>query len=694
MQIHSDELRFDNGLSLRLVLDGERFLGIGEVRARETNLRNPQLPWTLYAESEKGFRFEDFRLQAVVRSNDGGYTLEMAASGRWLPRLQKADAMGDARIATRHLEAPEATFRWTFRPITENIQENTWQGLAMRIEFDCPGQPIHWLIEDTTWEIDGEANGCTLIQQDVSTLQLEQPVRKRSEFSTIEKFFTADGWGGSYPMDMLPRAAGAAICDFQTKSNLAMCLFAERPGLTRARLEKRADENVIHYTDRPFFSLAAKGRAPERKLLVYRHPQRLQRHEWRNLWLDCFTEVRGRIHKSYGFRHEIPQPYVHAHLWDPDLKRLGAAWTEPLSDALPDYARLGYKQVFTHGVWESVTSDDRPYVDGNICSPYAFRFSEKFGGATSIKRLADQAHDLGLALFQWFCFHRSTFAPLWKEHPDWALHEANGDPWDGAYQNLRSGRMRGEYGKQLFEEIRQVKQDTGLDGIFWDSYQNLGVTCVDWQAPDRAPQAEEIWRMQARLQRMGFVQRCEVVTIFGVSSVGLYGFKNDAFRRRLWSDTVNNDEAFALFDCSPAFHTEGGALGPDKITPNDYFWLAAHRAIPPTDAHPWKAETRLPGGEQAEEYARVNHFYNAALPRMHRLRVTPGGNYAMWLDRQNRPAVIWTFADVQIPWNGTVKTADGERVDVAKGGFSAHRGEVYFLRSDKTTNRKSGKKRS
>ena len=38
------------------------------------------------------------------------------------------------------------------------------------------------------------------------------------------------------------RAAGAAICDFQVKNDVALCLFAERPGLTRARLEKVAGE--------------------------------------------------------------------------------------------------------------------------------------------------------------------------------------------------------------------------------------------------------------------------------------------------------------------------------------------------------------------------------------------------------------------------------------------------------------------
>jgi hypothetical protein len=524
-----------------------------------------------------------------------------------------------------------------------------------------------------------------LIQQDLSTMDLEQSVKRRSAFTTIERFFTK-GWGGSYPMDMLPRAAGAAICDFQVKDDVALCLFAEKPGLTRARLEKFADEDLIHYTDRPFFPLTEKTKLPERKLLVYRHPQKLRRHEWRNLWLDCFTEVRQRIHATYGFKLEVPEPALHAHLWDAELKALGPAWTEPLRKALPAYGQLGYRQLFTFGVWESVTSDDDPKVEGNICCPYAFRFAKKFGGAAGMKRLNATAQAAGLRIFQWFAPQLSRYAPVWKEHPDWLLREANGDPWDAGYQKLWSGRMRGGYGKEMLRQIKQVKRDTGIAGAFWDSYQNLGVTCVDWQGQDKAPQAEEIWRIQAELQRAGYRHRCEVVTIFGVSQVALYGFENDKFRRRLWSDTVRNDDAFALLDCSPGFFSQGPVMSADRISPQKYFWLAGHRAVPGVDAHPWgesqdseHAREKLPGGKLAEEYARVNHLYNAVLPQMHRLRVAQGGTHTMWLDRENKPAVIWAFRDAVVPYDGTVCDLEsGERFHVERR-LPVQAGHVYRL---------------
>lgn len=672
-------IEFGNGMALTLDLDGDRFGGIGEVCFNGAPLRSTRLPWTLYTESE-GFdsavRFDTFVLADVRRNADGGAMLVLRARGQWLARAQEADAMGEARIKTRRLSAPEAVFTWTFTPITERIEENEWHGLAMKIGYDCAAAPIHWLMEAATWEIGGSAAGATLIQQDISTMQLEQEVREDGAFSTIEKFFT-EGWGGSYPMDMLPRAAGAGICDFQAKDDLALCLFSERPGLTRARIDKHAGEDVVHHLDRGYFPLGGKVETAGRKLLVFRAPQPLKRHERRNLWLDCFTEVRARIHRNYGFTLEIPEPCSGGHLWDVDLKARGREWSKELDRDIPEYSKLGYKQAFIHGVWDSITSDPNPPIPGNICCPYTFTFAECFGGPAGMKRLNDTAGRAGVRLMQWFSFHLSKFAPVWKEHPDWVIKEANGDPWDGGYQVLWSGRVRSGYGDWFKQQIFDVKNDTGIDGIFWDSYQNLGVTCIDWGAPDKAPQAEEIFLMQAELQRQGFKQRVEVITIFGVSQVATFGFKNNKFRRRLWDDFVNGDQAFALIDNSPSFFVrDESIIGPDRLSPERYFWMVAHRSVPSIEADPWgvkKGGTRMPGGDQAEAYARTNHLYNRLVPRMHRLRLQENGTHVVWLDAGGRPAVVWVFQDVIAPAGGALHNA--ETGEAAGGTLKA--GLVY-----------------
>ncbi len=603
-------LRFSNSFELRFAMGrDDSFLGIGLVQFDGTPLRTDRLPWSFYTESETkegGWRFETFRLQNV-RQDAAEALIVFTSEGQWLPRIQAADAMGDARIKTRRLQVPTATFRWRFRPIMEKFWDKEWTGLAMQLEVDSPGAPLHWIIEDATWEIGGEAEGCVLIQQDVSMIDLEQKVEKKSAFSTIERFYTdtEDAWGGNYPMDMLPRAAGAAICDFQAKDDLALCIYAPAPSLTRARLEKFADEPVIHYTDRAFVPLTEKAIFPERHLLVCRHTDPLLSHERRNLWLDCFTSVRKKICDRYGFTPEIPRPALHSHLWDDHLKILGKTWTFALKKAFPQLEVLGFQQIISHGVWESITSDPAPTLRGNICCPYNFRFAEAFGGASGMKDLVTTARAHGFDFFQWFSFHISRASPIWKEHPDWLLREANGDPWDGNYGDIWSGRMRSDYGRWFEDQVFEAGRETGLSGIFWDSYQNLGVTCVDWRAPDKAPQAEEIFAMQSRLQRQGFKQQSEIVTIFGVSRVGTYGFENDRFRRRLWDDTVRNDDIFAMIDTSPAFFTKGYPFVREKCSPEVYFWMAGHRVVPAMGFFPWRSALKEVGGVRSVRFARL-----------------------------------------------------------------------------------------
>jgi len=126
------------GLTWNLLQEGSSFLGVGAVLHDGMPLRSGALPWTFYTESDDGFRFNEFTGLKVIRRKSGAVELRFQATGRWMPRAQDADAMGDARIRTRRLEAPVASFRWTLRPVIERIGENEWSGVAMQLEVRSP----------------------------------------------------------------------------------------------------------------------------------------------------------------------------------------------------------------------------------------------------------------------------------------------------------------------------------------------------------------------------------------------------------------------------------------------------------------------------------------------------------------------------------------------------------------------------
>ncbi|MGE9291776.1 MAG: hypothetical protein ACQKBT_12330, partial [Puniceicoccales bacterium] len=85
-------IRFSNGISLELDLEGDRFLGIGKVSINGQSLRSEKLPWEIYTESEAdgyGLRFEHFILEGFEQEGDV-VCLRLSSSGEWMPRVQQA----------------------------------------------------------------------------------------------------------------------------------------------------------------------------------------------------------------------------------------------------------------------------------------------------------------------------------------------------------------------------------------------------------------------------------------------------------------------------------------------------------------------------------------------------------------------------------------------------------------------------
>ena len=96
-----------------------------------------------------------------------------------------------------------------------------------------------------------------------------------------------------------------------------------------------------------------------------------------------------------------------------------------------------------------------------------------------------------------------------------------------------------------------------------------------------------------------------------MSQAALNGFENDNFRRRLWVDTVRNEDALGLLNCSPCLLTKSQMMSTDRISPKKYPRLAGRRSLPGTDAQTWdesqeleQARGKLPGGTHSGGWIR------------------------------------------------------------------------------------------
>ncbi|NQT92302.1 MAG: hypothetical protein HQ559_06045, partial [Lentisphaerae bacterium] len=75
--------------------------------------------------------------------------------------------------------------------------------------------------------------------------------------------------------------------------------------------------------------------------------------------------------------------------------------------------------------------------------------------------------------------------------------------------------------------------------------------------------------------------------------------------------------------------------------------------------------------------------YNAALPHMHRMRVTEGGKYTLWLNEQNNPAIIWAFEDAETEYTGPVTDLESGEAAEVEGTLQLTAGHVYRLGEDR-----------
>jgi len=204
----------------------------------------------------------------------------------------------------------------------------------------------------------------------------------------------------------------------------------------------------------------------------------------------------------------------------------------------------------------------------------------------------------------------------------------------------------------LYQRLKAAREATGLDAYFGTHTATWGQT-VRLGAPGQSAQGRCLGdsRLICKIGRDTALRDGDYLRRRYCRHVW---FRSEAFSKRQWQDVVADDQAFVLLDLAPGFFVGHGedqyhaAYREDRINGDRYFWLAAHRCVPATSARPWSvdldgesfpggAASMPPGGPFAEAFGRTNHLYNAALPYMHRLRLTPGGQYVSgWMNTISR----------------------------------------------------------
>lgn len=203
---------------------------------------------------------------------------------------------------------------------------------------------------------------------------------------------------------------------------------------------------------------------------------------------------------------------------------------------LPRWAEMGVKEICAFSLWKSDYTEDRrlrkqdqasplhgALMVGSICNVREHTISPVWGGPEALATLTERAHSLGMSVQLWWATHLSRRAPAFQQHPEWMLTARDGLPNGGGYGHqciITFDLNNAECFDYIFEHLKAVREGTGVDGLFHDSYGNMTFLPTNFGDPLRGGQQEAYGRLVARLQGIGMRQ----FTVEGIGPMGVGHF--------------------------------------------------------------------------------------------------------------------------------------------------------------------------
>ena len=263
-----------------------------------------------------------------------------------------------------------------------------------------------------------------------------------------------------------------------------------------------------------------------------------------------------------------------AHDWGVKVVELRAVLH---SDADHEIARVPSRDRATRVAW---------------CDPWGLEISPALGGERGLAYVCDQAHERDMKVIIWSTpAHQSMSSPVLREHPEWLVWRADGQPEHRGYKGITAMSLRRGYLNYMVEGYRKLREQTGFDGVWGDSACSFG-SDPDYIDYYPYPQLEWTAELQRRLQEMG----CSVVLKegcgpFGLStrSSGLQGIRGREYLRYYY-----------LFSHQ----------GPGKLEPDAYFRALASKGVH-RDSGPLRVRW-LAGRSQAAQRPGQSRVYGGA----------------------------------------------------------------------------------
>lgn len=699
---------------LDLLLDGQRFLGIGRVRVDGIVLRSSRLPWMWEIRTPDGWELTDWELVAE-RAVDGGFDLELQAVKRstgtmaWMlhamrPRYRVAD--------WSRASEPAAGTRLVFsvRPTERQLGDDRATGFSYAWRFTSPDLRIIQVHDRGSWEIGGTATGNAVWMRG----SFAPPIAR---FTTPEDSYSTEWY--------LPSIANPNIFQYvplQTHMQGFTCTqgatgvlftWANRVSHIRTLLEKPTGREEICHLHEHCGDLSGDFRTATMEVLFVAGAR--DTIGCANLHERMRELVVDTLHAELGMRTERILPYAVVEEWgEANLERYA-------EEALPLLAGAGIRRV---GLANHFAHNMNVYGISNMCCTLDYRWPDE-RVRRGMVRLGEQAKRLGIALEMWGNTAVSSLTPMFAQRngtatridfwqaPDEGVMAAVGaaaDPW----VRNQTGFVETDHYSPVFQLLnlrdpviraywharwKAARDESGLSGMFLDSSFNLSSDKLHWtylqsrtqgatidqigllgqQRPPREPEQtiSSLYRAHldtiVEMQRYGYVYNGEDLGVFGLHRTGP-------------SALAKRDNLFLWCDVHAVF--DGRAIRESGGDPDDIFFRGlAYRQIwimywlPKLGRLSWNAGAvndvdDVPTTQQCEwlrTFARV-------VPAMTGREILPGETGVVYRSDGDR-WVLWSFIDQVVRMPDGLRIVGAEASD-SGGLLHARRHGIYEATRD------------
>ena len=288
---------------VELVLESGQFLGLGRVWIGDTLVRSGRLPLGVTTHTFAGDQLTQLEWVGVEQREDQlsirlkpwfePMAVKPMRDHSFDPIHDTADWIGERSTSSRGF------ISLTVTPARDHFNGVGFAGLAYHWQVDLPDFPLYHLYERGSWELDGDAEGVSVVSQSSCSDPCVTFAADTAWSTEGRNGFHANHTEANPVMTHnLPRWASHQAFDFQYRGAKTLIGVYERVELIRTVLRREADHPEIKVFDKHIFDQAQRHSTPTKRILM--NTDAKDEIDQRNIWTWVFDEVHERARAEFG----------------------------------------------------------------------------------------------------------------------------------------------------------------------------------------------------------------------------------------------------------------------------------------------------------------------------------------------------------------------------------------------------------